>query len=88
MSAARFTRCDLKVVRAQGKSRIMAGERREVAARETAIICSRLYCGVVSDPTRTIRWGTGVIRFFCAYKRLKTHGEHTESVRSHARAGD
>ena len=42
-SAARFTRCDLKVVRAQGKSRIMAGDLRASAARAVAMISSRLY---------------------------------------------
>lgn len=42
-SAARFTRWDLKVVRAQGKSKIMAGDLRASAARAVAMISSRLY---------------------------------------------
>lgn len=45
-SAARFTRCDLNWVRAQGKRRIMAGEFFASAARAVAMISSRLYCGV------------------------------------------
>jgi len=42
-SAARFTRCDLNCVRAQGNRRIMAGELRASAARAVAMISSRLY---------------------------------------------
>ncbi len=47
MSAERLTRCEEKVVKGQRKRRIMAGERRAVAARDTAIICSRLYYGLL-----------------------------------------
>lgn len=43
-SAARLTRWDLNCVRAQGKSRIIAGECCASAARAVAMISSRLYC--------------------------------------------